>query len=213
MPQKPSHPDGHGVVAVIMLAALLTVATGCTNTDIDRATTTSTTTAAPLVPSGLTWRSWQGIELPVATQGPRLIEGAVATDFDRSPAGAALAAIHATVRMSLAPDGQWPQVGQRMLAPGPGRDKWATARAQVSITAPATESVPNILGYILTTYTPTEARVEIYSSYTDHSVTHNTATVIWAVDGWRLLLPDPATENPVTAVDSAPADMIPLLRP
>ncbi|MFE7718569.1 hypothetical protein ACFU44_05955 [Nocardia rhizosphaerihabitans] len=192
------------------LAALLTVATGCTGADTDR---TSTTTAAPLVPSGLSWRSWQGIELPVALQGPRLIEGAVASDFDRSPAGAALAAIHATVRMSLAPDGQWPQVGQRMLAPGPGRDKWATARAQVSITAPASDSVPTILGYTLAAYTLTEARVDIYSAYTDHSITRNRSTVIWVVDGWRLLLPDPVTESPVTAVDSAPADMIPLIRP
>lgn len=211
MAHNPSHPHGHGTVAVMMLAALL-IATGCAGTDTDP-TPTGTTTAAPLVPSGLNWRSWQGIELPVALQGPRLIEGAVASDFDRSPAGAALAAIHTTVRMSLAPDGQWPQVGQRMLAPGPGRDKWATARAQVSITGPASDSVPSILGYILTTYTLTEARVEIYSAYADDSVTRNTATVVWAVDGWRLLLPDAVTESPVTAVDSAPADMIPLIRP
>ncbi|GGN66129.1 hypothetical protein [Nocardia rhizosphaerihabitans] len=212
MPQNSSHPQGHGAVAVMTLAALLTVATGCAGTDTDR-TTTSTTSSVPLVPSGVSWRSWQGIELPVAVQGPRLIDGAVASDFDRSPAGAALAAIHATVRMSLAPDGQWPHVGQRMLAPGPGRDKWATARAQVSISGPASDSVPSILGYTLTVYTHTEARVEIYSAYADDSVTRNTATVVWAVDGWRLLLPDPVTESPVTAVDSAPADMIPLIRP
>lgn len=211
MPQNSSHPQGHGAVAVMMLAALLTVATGCAGTDTDR--TTTTTTAVPLVPSGVSWRSWQGIELPVAVQGPRLIDGAVASDFDRSPAGAALAAIHATVRMSLAPDGQWPHVGQRMLAPGPGRDKWATARAQVSISGPASDSVPSILGYTLTAYTHTAARVEIYSAYADDSVTRNTATVVWAVDGWRLLLPDLVTESPVTAVDSAPADMIPLIRP
>lgn len=212
MPHPQSHPHSHGAVAAVMLAALLTVATGCASADTDR-TTTSPTSAAPLAPSGVSWRSWQGIELPVAVQGPRLIDGAVASDFDRSPAGAALAAIHATVRMSLAPDGQWPQVGQRMLAPGPGRDKWATARAQVSITGPASDSAPHILGYILTAYTLTEARVEIYSAYADDSVTRNTATVIWAVDGWRLLLPDPVTESPVTAVDSAPTDMIPLIRP
>ncbi|MEU3010128.1 hypothetical protein [Nocardia asteroides] len=194
------------------LAALLTVATGCTGTDtgVDQAATN--TTVVPLVPSGVSWRSWQGIELPVAAQGPRLIEGAVASDFDRSPAGAVVAAIHATVRMSLAPDGQWPQVGQRMLAPGPGRDKWATARAQISITEPASDSVPALLGYTVAAYTLTEARVDIYSSFADHSITRNTATVIWAIDGWRLLLPDPVTESPVTVVDSAPADMIPLTR-
>ncbi|MFD5179435.1 hypothetical protein ACFWM1_26750 [Nocardia sp. NPDC058379] len=211
MTQNPPQPDSHGAVAVMMLAALLSVATGCTGTDTDR-TATATTSSVPLVPSGVSWRSWQGIELPVAEQGPRLIEGAVASDFDRTPAGAALAAIHATVRMSLAPDGQWPQVGQRMLAPGPGRDKWATARAQISITGPASDSRPTLLGYTLAAYTLTEARVDIYCSYADHSMTRSTARVVWVVDGWRLHLADPVTESPVTAVDSAPADLIPLTR-
>ncbi|MFD4434065.1 hypothetical protein [Nocardia sp. NPDC058497] len=212
MPHPQSHPHSHGAVAAGMLAALLTVATGCASADTDR-TTTNPTSAAPLAPSAVSWRTWQGIELPVAAQGPRLIEGAVASDFDRSPPGAALTAIHATVRMSLAPDGQWSQVGQRMLAPGPGRDKWATARAQVSIIGPASDWVPIILGYVVAAYTDTEARVETYCAYADRSVTRNTATVVWAADGWRLLLPDPVTESLVTAVDSVPVDMIPLIRP
>ncbi|MFD3510093.1 hypothetical protein [Nocardia sp. NPDC058666] len=167
----------------------------------------------PIAPSAVSWRSWQGIELPVAAQGPRLIEGAVAADFDRSPAGAALAAIHATVRMSVAPDRQWALVGQRMLAPGPGRDKWATARAQVSITEPATSTAPHILGYVIAAYTDTEARIETYSTYPDRSITRNIATVVWSADGWRLHLPEVVTENPVTAVDSAPSALVILKRP
>ncbi|MGC4989877.1 hypothetical protein [Nocardia salmonicida] len=209
MPNKHSRPDPLGAVALVMLAGLLATA-GCGTTDTDH-TATSTTTPAPLIPSGLSWRTWQGIELPVAQQGPRVIDGAAASDFDRSPVGAALAAIHATVRMSVAPDGQWALVGQRMLAPGPGRDKWATARAQVSITSPAIDTVPTILGYVIANYTVTEARIDTYATYPDHSITRNSATVVWA-DGWRLLLPDPVVESPVTAVDSVPASMVPLNR-
>ncbi|MFD4351562.1 hypothetical protein ACFWPX_03335 [Nocardia sp. NPDC058518] len=210
MTKEHSLPDPRGAIALVMLAGLLAT-TGCGTTDPDQ-TTTSTTSPASLVPSGLSWRSWQGIELPVAQQGPRLIEGAVASDWDRSPAGAALAAIHTTVRMSVAPDGQWALVGQRMLASGPGRDKWATARAQISITSPAAETVPTILGYLIATYTDTEARIDIYATYPDHSITRNTATVVWTADGWRLLLPDPVIESPVTAVDSVPASIVRLNR-
>ncbi|MGW5922174.1 hypothetical protein ACWFPY_24555 [Nocardia fluminea] len=209
MPNKNSLPDPRGAVAVVMLAGLLATA-GCGTTDLDESAT-STTAPVSLIPSGLSWRSWQGIELPVAQQGPRLIEGAVAADFDRSPAGAALAAIHATVRMSVAPDGQWALVGQRMLAPGLGRDKWATARAQVSITSPAAETVPTILGYVIATYTDTEARIDIYATYPDRSITRNSATLVW-VDGWRLVLAAPVVESPVTAVDSVPASIVPLNR-
>ncbi|MGS2811665.1 hypothetical protein [Nocardia sp. MW-W600-9] len=173
----------------------------------------ATTDAAQLIPSGLSWRTYQGIDLPIAVQGPRVIDGVVATDCDRSPVGAALAAIHATVRMSVAPDGQWASVGQRMIAPGRGRDTWATARAQISITTPATDMVPRILGYLVTAYADTEAQVQTYSTYPDRSITRNTATVIWATDGWRLRLPDTVTESPVTAVDSVPNDMVALPKP
>ncbi len=210
MPHTHSHPDRRKAIAVVMLAGLLTVA-GCGDTNTDHETT-DTAPAVPLIPSGLSWRTWQGIELPVAEQGPRLIDGAVASDFDHSPVGAALAAIHATVRMSVAPDGQWALVGQRMLAPGLGRDRWATARAQISISSPATATLPTILGYVVATYDDTETCVDIYSTYPDHSITRNTATLRWATDGWRLVLADQSAENLVTAVDSVPAAMVALSR-
>ncbi|WP_316574265.1 hypothetical protein [Nocardia canadensis] len=198
------------------LALVITgiTATGCGGTDPgEDQRPPASTTAEQLLPTGLSWRPYQGIDLPVAVQGPRVIDSATATDFDRSPAGAALAAIHTTVRMSVAPDNQWAAVGQRMIAPTRGRDAWATARAQVSITTPATDTTPTILGYLVTTYTDTEAQIQTYSLYPDNSTTRNTATVIWATDGWRLRLPDTVTESPVTAVDSVPADMVALPRP
>lgn len=200
----------HAIRILIALTAVLAVTAGCGSSESDPTAITSTT-PAPLIPSELSWRSWQGIDLPVAAQGPRVFEGAVASGFDRSPAGAALAAIHATVRMSLATDGQWAQVGQHMLAPGPGRDRWATARAQISITGPATDTTPTIAGYVITDYTDTATRIDIYSTYPDHSITRNAATVVYS-DRWRLQLPDTVIESPVTAVESMPSGMVALSR-
>lgn len=214
MPQKLSPPTNLTMITWLAIVITGITATGCGGTDPgDNHRLPAPTTTEQVAPTGLSWRPYQGIDLPVAVQGPRVIDGATVTDFDRSPAGAALAAIHTTVRMSVAPDNQWAAVGHRMLAPGPGRDAWATARAQVSITAPAADTVPTILGYLVTAYTGTEAQVQTFSRYPDNSTTRNTATVIWAPDGWRLRLPDTVVESPVTAVDAVPADMVALPRP
>ncbi|WP_308165647.1 hypothetical protein [Nocardia noduli] len=165
-------------------------------------------TTAP--PTGLRWQSFQGVDLPVTDQGPRRVEGAVATGYEHSPAGAAVAATQATVRASIATDTQWPGIGARMLAPGAGRDDWATARAQISITAPIAEGAPRLLGYVVSRYSDEAAEVEIYSLHPDNSVTRNHAAVLWQYSDWRLTLPDPASSAspPVTAVAVPPPDLV-----
>ncbi len=172
-----------------------------------------TSNALVAAPTGLRWQPFQGVDLPVGKEGPRHIEQPVAVGFDRSPAGAALAAIHATVRMSIATDNQWPIVGQRMLAPGPGRDAWATARAQISITSPTTDRPPKLLGYVITRYTLDATNVDIYSIHPDNTVTCNHTGVVWHGDDWRLQLPDsPTTTAAVTAMTVPPPDLVPLTR-
>ncbi|WP_433620910.1 hypothetical protein [Nocardia sp. CA-120079] len=165
-------------------------------------------TATPTVPTGLRWQSFLGVDLPIADQGPHHIDGPVASGFDRSPAGAALAAVHSTVRMSIATDTQWAMVGQRMLAPGPGRDNWATARAQISITAPITSGAPKVLGYVIAHHTLDATDVDIYTLHPDNSVTRNNTHVTWQGEDWRLRLPDNPTTAPVTALAAPPPDMV-----
>ncbi|MFF7941619.1 hypothetical protein ACFZC5_18050 [Nocardia gamkensis] len=167
-------------------------------------------TATTVAPTAVRWQPFQGIDLPVAREGPRHIDGPVATGFDRAPAGAALAAIQATVRMSIATDTQWPVVGQRMLAPGAGRDAWATARAQISITGPITKDPPKVLGYVITRYTLDATDVDIYSIQPDNSVTRNHTTVVWHGDDWRLQLPDHPTTAPIAGVAVPPPDLVTL---
>ncbi len=170
----------------------------------------ATVAAVDRPPTVLRWVPFNGVDLPVTDQGPHSLDGAVARGFDHGPASAALAAIHSTVRMSLATDNQWARVGQHMLAPGPGRDHWATLRLQISITSAPTHDIPTLLGYRITDYTSAAADVEIYSLFPDNSLTCNQAQVIWHDEDWRLLLPEHPHTNPISTVDLPPAEMVTL---
>ncbi|MET7772089.1 hypothetical protein [Nocardia sp. NPDC005366] len=220
MPTNPTpahrdHLPRWAVTAVLAFAGPLTAAAlfACgtdTPSEPTRLPATVDTTAPP---TGLRWQPFQGVDLPVTDQGPHRVDGAVATGYEHSPAGAAVAATQATVRASIATDAQWPQIGARMLTPGTGRDRWATARAQISITTPIAEGAPRLLGYVLTRYSPEAAEVEIYSLHPDNSLTRNHAAVLWLYEDWRLALPDPAsgTPPPVTAVTVPPPDLVAFL--
>ncbi|MGW4368085.1 hypothetical protein ACWEKT_20820 [Nocardia takedensis] len=200
-------------VAVVLaftgpLAAATLLACGADTRESSRPPAPASDIRVP--PTGLRWEPFQGIDLPVTDQGPHRFHGAVAAGYDRSPAGAAVAATQATVRASVATDPQWPQIGAHMIAPGPGRDEWALARAQISITAPVTEDAPRLLGYLVTRYSAEAADIEIYSLHPDHSLTRNHAAVHWQYDDWRLALPDPTVTAPppVAVVTGPPPDLV-----
>ncbi|WP_084510470.1 hypothetical protein [Nocardia lijiangensis] len=198
-----------GVLAVVAFTGPIAAAglLACSSTE-PTASNPETSAAVATAPTGLHWQSFQGLELPVTDQGPQHADGAVVRGFERSPAGAALAAVHASVRMSIALDSAWAAVGQQMLAPGPGRDAWATARAQISITAPITEGAPKLLGYRVTRYTPDASDIEVYSLHPDNSATCHDTQVLWQREDWRLHLPENPTTSPITAVTSPPTDMV-----
>ncbi|MBB5916872.1 hypothetical protein BJY24_005784 [Nocardia transvalensis] len=209
--KTPPPPTGPAAVAAWLLG-VATVLGACTSTD-DPTPPPPPTARLHELPARLAWITFQGIALPVAEQGPRDYAGPVAAGFDRSPVGAALAAIHATVRISVATDSQWPLLVQQMTAPGPGRDSWAVARAQISLTTPPT-TPPRLLGYQITRYTPDLAQTAIYTRQPDASLTRNTATVVWRDGDWRLQLPDdPSHPAAVTAVITLPADAVALPQP
>jgi hypothetical protein len=178
----------------------------------------SSTTPSPVAPGPIDlqaaptharWVDFQGVRVPVADQGPRRIDGPVATGYDPSPAGAGLAAIESTIRMSIADDTQWAQVGQQLLTAGPGRDRWATARVQLSITGPVPAgAAPRVLGYTVIDYSPARADVAIYTRQIDGSLTRNTVREIRHEDTWLLDLPAPPDRPSVTAVTRTPADMV-----
>ncbi len=191
------------------IAAAALLACG-TETPVGSGDLDGTVTDIHAAPTGLRWRPFQGVDLPVTDQGPHHSDGLVVAGFDRSPAGAAVAAAQASVRVSIATDSQWPQIGARMLAPGAGRDAWAVARAQISITAPITSGAPRPLGYVITHYTPEASDVDLYSRHPDNSVTRHHTTVLWQYDDWRLALPalTPTARPVVTAVENLPPELI-----
>ena len=161
-------------------------------------------------PTGLDWSSFQGLKIPTADQGPRTSLPIVAPNgFDHNGPGAALAAINATVRMSVAADDQWSAVANQLIAPGPARDAWTIERVRVSITAPATDP-PAVCGYQMRKYTPERADVAIITRQKDRSYTSNAASVVWSAAGdWLLQLPDATSSTPpVSAVPGIPASTI-----
>ncbi|MGW0251104.1 hypothetical protein ACWDYH_31195 [Nocardia goodfellowii] len=162
------------------------------------------------LPSQLRWIAFNNMPLPVAQQGPAVDKGAVVSGFEQSPVGAALAAIHATVRMSVASDSQWPAVTAAMLAPGPGRDEWAVLRTQISITETPSGEVPRIAGYRVERYAPETAEVSIYTRQADASLTRNAATVVWQSGDWKLLIPYQPPGSAVTAIQAIPAEAVAL---
>ncbi|MRH92954.1 hypothetical protein GFY24_37000 [Nocardia sp. SYP-A9097] len=163
-------------------------------------------------PTNLKSVPFQGISLPVADQGPRNYAGAVVSGFDHNPIGASLAAIHATVRISVAADSQWVTIAQQMLAPGLGRDAWAVARAQISVTGPATADGLTIAGYRIVSYIPAAADIDIYAVQADRSITRNRANVVWQRGDWKLLLLTQPQSSPVTTVAALPDELIALPR-
>ncbi|AYF76246.1 hypothetical protein D7D52_23170 [Nocardia yunnanensis] len=98
------------------------------------------------------------------------------------------------------------------LIPGPAKDSWVLARAQISITAPANATVaPHITAYKITNYTPDRADLTVYATYSDASITATAETVLWVSEDWRLLLPDPAAKTQtVQSVPAIPADAVTL---
>ncbi|MFI9508584.1 hypothetical protein [Nocardia sp. NPDC052566] len=198
----------HRHFAATCLAAA--VVTACGRDDPEPTPPAPTTVNLTAAPTGVRWQRFQGVNLPVTDQGPHHTDGPAATGYDHTPAGAAIAAIQATIRMSVATDTQWAQIGHRMLASGAGRDAWATARAQISITTPAADGAPTVLGYQITHYTDTAVDIAIYSALSDSSRTRNNTHVVWQADDWRLqLTAEPAT-NRVEAITDLPAGVVAL---
>ncbi|HLS79533.1 MAG TPA: hypothetical protein VK083_22355 [Nocardia sp.] len=195
--------------AVMVGAVALTAAVGCA----DGGEPEGPDLSAP--PTDVRWQPYQGVALPHTAQGPRSVSGGAATGFEHSPAGAAVAAITHTVRLSVAPDGEWASVVAEEALPGPARDAWAVDRVRVSITGPADpEFVPRLRGYRVTGYTGERGQIEIYTEYSDGSLAVNHAAVEWSARDWRLRLPDPdSTDRPVEAVGALPGDIVTLEAP
>lgn len=195
--------------ATVAAAALAVLLAGCGD---DPTTTTTEPTGPDLgrAPASVSWHTYQGMKLPVGGEdGPKDASSAAAHGYSQTPQGAALAAINAQVRMSIATDADWSKVAAVVLATGPGKDHWVLNRAQVSVVGGVDETAPKISGYKVNSYSPDKAEIAVYSTFPDNSVSEAKATVIWFAHDWRLQLPDPAAKVvTISEVPTVPADAV-----
>ncbi len=155
----------------------------------------SSVTVLNVVPTRLRWVTFDGMRIPEADQGPHDPDSVHPTGFDHSPTGAALAAINATVRLSVANDRQWPDICRLNVAPGPGRDAFALDRVQVSLDRVVQPGeAEQVIGYRVRAYNGWGADVDIFTAAPDRSELVTYTQVAWTAtnDDWGLVLPDPS---------------------
>lgn len=167
-------------------------------------------------PTHVVWTSFAGVAVPCADQGPTNCYATAPTGYDHTGAGAALAAISSTIRMSVAPDSSVATIVGQLVVPDTARDTWSVQRQRLSITAPVDKAkAPTVIGYVVDTYTPQRATITIVEREHDKSLTAITTDMAWSAAGdWlRQLPPVGDTTNRVRAVPAPPAGMVTLPAP
>jgi len=193
------------VVGLTAALALTIAGCGSDSADPDDGNDGAQVVDVAAAPEAVTWTPYQGISVPYSSvDGPTSnTVSAAPTGYSHTPQGAVLAAIQAQARLALAPDSSWTQVTSTLVAPGAGRDAYATARAGASITTAADPTTTAAFaGFRVRDYTDDTAVVDIATSMPGGQLTSVPATVLWRGDDWKLLLPEPdptAADADITA--------------
>ena len=150
------------------------------------------------------WQLFAGVALPYSpTAGPLKQDGPVFSGFQRSQAGALIAAAQLATRYLLTPGSGWREVVARQVLPGAGRDAFIRARAQVAVNDPP-GTYGQLAGFRIVAYTDDVAVIQQVSrfSYTG-KLQVTTATVEWVGGDWRLQLqPDGGSSPTAQAVSN-----------
>lgn len=120
------------------------------------------TTVPTAAPSGTVWTIYQTVALPTLVgAGPGKVHGSIATGYAHTPLGALMATANEGYRYVLAPDAEWRQAAQVMLAPGSGTNAWLAVRAKNpygSGGAAGTENLAQIAGVSVRLLHPVRCR-------------------------------------------------------
>lgn len=152
----------------------------------------SLSTAVPTTaPEPTVWAVFDTVALPsVPGQGPRRVDGALATGYAHTPTGALLAAVNESYRVALADDSQdWRAAVQAMLAPGPGRDAFLALRAGQAQPPAVSGDYAQIQGYQFLSYTGSDAVLELVTRDVHGALQTGALHVAWLDGDWRLVLP------------------------
>ncbi|MBJ7287561.1 hypothetical protein [Williamsia sp.] len=179
--------------------AITAVLAGCSGTDTGSGSPSSAPAEPGRAPTQVHWSDFSGVQVPTSrVDGPNETSvGGVPSGYSHTPQGAILTIEQAQARLSLTPDGAWPQVLNAVTAPGPGRDAFASTRVFASITSGSKATkAQQYVGYTFTTYTPERADAVVVTRDATGVSTATPTTAIWRGDDWKLLLPDPASNPP-----------------
>lgn len=196
---------------------MLGLVTGCSDSDPAATLGDQSATVDPhSPPTHVVWTSFAGVAVPCAEQGPTDCYATAPTGYNHTGAGAALAAISATIRMSVAPDTSVATIVGQLVVPDAARDTWSVQRQRLSITAPVDKAkAPTVIGYTVDAYTPQRATITIVEREHDKSLTAITTDMVWSAAGdWLRQLPAAGdTANRVRALSAPPPGMVALPAP
>lgn len=189
-----------------------------------------------LTSDGVSWSDFHGIPVPTSSAGPRNVDGARASGFARSPAGAVLAAIHISYRVgsSAGPAVFEPTIAAQVV--GADKDKFlATTEASYSADAgrygaASDGSLPSefaravregsrVWAYRTDAYDSSLASIHVLSrtqtvGATDPTYVDFAYTVRWVDGDWRLVAPlNGDWRSVTTATRTVPNDYIVIGRP
>lgn len=195
--------------AVFVVTMTLALSVGCAGNDSSQHEPSRPPAPDLARVPNVSWQVYQSVELPFSREdGPANTYDVVPHGYAHTPQGALLAGLQAEARLSLAPDQSWPAIVNTLVAPGAGRDRFAAARAAVSITAsPEPQQAPSYAGYRWDSYTDGEARVQV-AVRQNGQLASKSLTLRWIrgyednPDDWKLLLPVDGIGAPLTPTES-----------
>lgn len=167
-----------------------------------RASTSALPSSVPTIaPAGTRWNIYQTVALPsLPGAGPREIHGAIATGYTQSPLGALIATANESYRFVLAPDNQWRQAADEMLANTAGKTVWLKNRAAhpYGTGGPTSngDSFAQIAGYQFVSYTPSDAVIQLVTRDSSGTLQVGADHVRWDGTDWRFV---PASNGGINA--------------
>jgi hypothetical protein len=150
----------------------------------------------------VSWQLFSGVALPFSpAAGPHRVQPPVYAGYQRSQAGALIAAVQLCTRYLLTGGQGWRDVVARQVAPGVGRDAYVVARARVQLDDPP-GSYGQVAGFRVLAFTPDVAVLELVSRFPLTGRLQVTTTTLTWVDGdWQLVLqPDGGSSPTAQAV-------------
>ncbi|WP_280393812.1 hypothetical protein [Nocardia brasiliensis] len=196
---------------LVVVAGLMTVAmiAGCTN-HRDGESGESAAVDTSTAPIATRWESYRGVWVPFGDAGPAEAKGVAPTGYRRTPQGAVLAAMQAQPRLALAPDDVWAQIAALLIAPGPGRDAYATARVLASVTGEADPArTAQFAGFRIQSWTRDAVTVSLATRMPDGKLSAQPTKLVWRGTDWKVELSVPTPVHG-SGEDRVPTDPVEL---